>query len=113
MNNINNSKKAWKIFKNILTIFFFIYVINYYNINNGYYENKINKETKITAENIKEFENDIKNKEFIDVKNYNKKDYQDTNSIFSKIGYKTSELIEEIITKRTGDVINFLKKLFT
>ena len=113
MIKINNSKKAWNIFKNSLTILFIIFIINYYNVQNGYYENQINKETKITRENMKLFEEDIKNNNFIDIKNYNDKNYQDTNNVMSKIGYKTSSIIENIMTERTSDLIEFLKKLFT
>lgn len=110
---INNSKKAWNVFKNSITILFIVFIINYYNVKNGYYENQINKETKITAENIKLFEEDIKNNNYIDIKNYNDKNYEDTNNIISKIGYKTSSIIENVMTKRTSDLIDFLKKLFT
>lgn len=113
MIHIDNSKKAWNIFKNVITILLIIFIINYYNVNNGYYENKISKETKITSENIKLFEEDIKNNNYIDIKNYNEKNYEDTNNIISTIGYKTSEIIENIMTEKTSDLIKFLKKLFT
>ena len=71
MIKIKEQKKSWKTFKTILSILFLVFLINYYNINNGYYEKKIHEQTMLTNNNIKKFENDIKNKEYIDLKNYN------------------------------------------
>ena len=113
MNNIKKENKVWKYFKITIILLFIIFLINYYNINNGYYEKKISEKVTITQENINEFENDIKNREYIDTKKYNKEEYIDTNNTMSTIGYKVSENINDIVTKRTKDIINFLKKLFS
>ena len=86
---------------------------DYYNIKNGYYEKKINEKTKITSENIKEFEQDIKENKYIDLKKYNQEEYIDSNNIVSKLGYKVSENINIIIKEKTKEIYNFLKKLFS
>ena len=67
----------------------------------------------LTNNNIKKFENDIKNKEYIDLKNYNNTNKINTNGTFSKIGYNISENINNIITKKTKEIYEILKKLFS
>ena len=109
---MNIKNKQWKTFKTILFFLFLVFLINHYYINNGYYENKINEKTKITQENINKFEKDIKNNKYIDLKKYNEKEYKNTNNITSKLGYKISENISNIITKNTKEIYNFLKRLF-
>ena len=110
---IQIKNKKWIIFKYTLLILTIIFLLNHYSINNGYYEAKLNKKTKITQENINKFEKDIKNNQYIDLENYNKDEYIDTNNTTSKIGYKVSENINNIITKQTKNLIKLIKKLFS
>lgn len=113
MNKIKKESKTWKYFKLIFLILLLLFLINHYNINNGYYEKKINEKTIITTENIKEFEKDIKENKYIDLKNYNNQEYIDSNNQISKLGYKISENINIIVTKKTKEIYNFIKKLFS
>lgn len=110
---ITIKNKQWVIFKNTLLILIIIFLLNLYSINNGYYESKINKKTKITQENINEFEKDIKNNEYIDLKNYNKDEYIDTNNTTSKIAYNINENISNLVTKQTKKIFKFIKSLFS
>ena len=105
--------KQWIIFKYTLILLVIIFLLNYYSINNGYYESKINEKTKITQKNINKFEQDIKNKEYIDLKKYNKDEYIDTSNTTSKIAYKINENISNIVTKQSKEIFKFLKKLFS
>lgn len=113
MIKIKEQKKSWKIFKISLSILFLIFLINYYNINNGYYEKKVYEKTVLTNKNLKEFENDIQNNKYIDLKNYNNTNSINTNGTFSKIGYNISENINNIVTKKTKEIYEILKKLFS
>lgn len=70
------------------------------------------EKTLITNENIKEFEEDIKNNQYIDTKEYNQEEYIDSNNLVSKLGYKVSENINTIVTEKTKEIYEFLKKLF-
>ena len=54
----------------IFIIIFFLYTSSYYVANSGYYEFHLQEKTYLTNEKIKEFENDIKNNQDIDVKDY-------------------------------------------
>lgn len=113
MNQIKKESKQWKYFKITFLILLLLFFLNHYNIKNGYYEKKINEKTKITNENIKEFEQDIKENKYIDLKKYNQEEYIDSNNLVSKIGYKVSENINIIVKEKTREIYNFLKKLFS
>lgn len=110
---IHIKNKKWQIFKTILLTLLLIFFINHYNIKNGYQEKLIQEKTILTKNNIKEFEKDIKNNQYIDIKNYNNKDTLTSNNKIGEIGYKTSETINKIITKGTKEIYKFLKLLFT
>lgn len=74
----------------IIAIFFLsLYFSNY---NNEYYETK----TYLTEESIKKYEKDLKEGKNITSNNYVPKEKEYNNS-FSKLGIKTSNLIEKII----------------
>ena len=110
---MKNSKKAWVVFRRILFVLFIIYLINYFMASTGYYENKINNKTILTEEKIKEFESDVKNGEEVDIKNYLDAQYVDTSNTWSKVGYKTSETINDFVTNKAIKVFKLLGKLFS
>ena len=84
--------KIVKVILIVLSIFFLsLYFSNY---NNEYYENK----TYLTEEAIKDYEKDLKEGKNITSNNYVPKD-KNYNNNFSKIGIKTSNIIESIINK--------------
>lgn len=67
--------KKNKILKLLIILIGIIYISSYYVASSGYYEYHIQEKTILTNEKIKEFEQDIKNNENIDIKNY--LDYED------------------------------------
>lgn len=110
---IKIKNRKWQIFKSILTFLLIIFFINHYSIKNGYQEKIINEKTTLTEKNIKQFEVDLQNNKYIDIKNYNTKNKKNTNNTISKIGYKTSENINKIVTKSTKKIYKFLKELLS
>ena len=110
---MKNSKKAWIIFKRCLFILFIAFLINYFSVSSGYYESQINKKTTLTNEKIKEFETDVKNGEYVDIKDYVTDEYVDTSSPMSKVGYNLSELINDFITDKTVKIFKFLGQFFS
>jgi len=54
----------------IIIIIVFIFLCSYFVSYSGYYEYQLQERTILTNEKIKEFENDIKNNENIDIKEY-------------------------------------------
>jgi phage/plasmid-associated DNA primase len=66
---MKNSRTAWIIFRRILTFLFIIFIILYFQVETGLVSEAKTKAI-ITQENIKKFEEDVKNGEYIDIKNY-------------------------------------------
>ncbi len=85
----------------IITIFFLsLYFSNY---NNEYYENK----TYLTQEAIKNYEKDLKEGKIILGDKYLPKEKNYNNSI-SKLGLKSSSLIEKLINRGLKYILGYL-----
>lgn len=110
---MKNSKKEWDVFKRILFFLFIIFLINYFSVSTGYYEKQITNKTILTEEKIKEFEEDVKNNEYVDIKDYVSDDYVDTSSVGGDLGYKVSETINDFVTNKAIKVVKVLGKLFS
>lgn len=107
---MKNSITAWNIFKRILAFLFIIFMILYFQVETGT-TNELKNKTIITEENIKKFEKDIKNGEYIDIKNYAEINQVDTSNIISNAGYLISEKTSNFIGKELVDFFKFLGKL--
>ena len=91
--------------KIIIAIILIIFASSYYVSNSGYYEYHLQERTVLTSKKIKEFEEDIKNNENIDVKDYlSNNDYDYTNR-FTNLVYGVSDGGSKITRK-------ILKRLF-
>ena len=97
----------------ILGILFVIYLSLTIAINTGYYEAKLSEKTTITEENMRKFEEDVKNGEEVDIKDYVTDTYEDYSSNTSKAGIKVANVVEKFMTNGINDIIDILKKLFT
>lgn len=109
---MKNSRKAWITFRRIITILFIIFLINYYQVESGNYKNSTTKRTILTEEKIKEFEEDVKNGEFVDIKDYTETDNIDTTTTTSNIGYKVGEGIDNIVNEKADTIFKFFRKYF-
>lgn len=80
-----------KIIKIIIIIIFTIFIASYLVSSSGYYEYRVQQQSIIINEKIKEFEEDIKNNENIDLKEYLEKEQNDYTNKFTTIVYNISE----------------------
>ncbi|MBQ8193210.1 MAG: hypothetical protein IJZ46_03975 [Bacilli bacterium] len=110
---MKNSKKAWDIFKNVVFILFIFFLINYFQVYNGEPSKRITKKTIITEEKINEFEEDVKNGEQIDIKEYIKEEEVDTTNIISDTGYRFSNVVNDFITDKAIKIFKTIGKLFS
>ncbi len=106
-------KKKPNWFLRILGVLFVIYMSLTIAINTGYYEAKLSEKTTITEENMKQFEEDVKNGKEVDIKDYVTDNYEDYSNNTSKAGVKVSHVVENFMANGITDLINVLKKLFT
>ncbi len=109
---MKNSRRAWIIFRTILTILFIYFLISYYQVESGNYQNELTKKTIITEEKIKEFEQDVKDGNYVDIKNYTENNYVDTRTPVSKIGNKVGSSIDSFINEEAEDFFKLIKKYF-
>lgn len=107
-----NNRHAWLVFKKILLILFVLFLMNYYQVASGNYRNSLTNKTILTEDKIKEFEEDVKNGEYIDIKNYTEEEYIDTRNPISKIGSGIGGGIDQIVNEKAGNFFNFIKKYF-
>lgn len=110
---MKNSKKTWIVFRRILFILFIIFLINYFAVSTGYHKSQINKKTVLTEEKIKEFEEDVKNGEYVDINDYVVEDYTDTSNFISKATSKCTNFISDMLTNNAVKLFKIIGKLFT
>ena len=91
--------------KFILIIIILIFIASYYVSNSGYYEYHMQEKTILTNEKIKEFEQDIKDGNNIDIKTY---------LVTEEVDYsnKISNLVYEISDNGTKVARKVIKALF-
>lgn len=107
---MKNSRKAYLIFRRILLFLFIFYLISYFQVESGNYLNNATKKTILTEEKIKEFEKDVKEGTFVDIKDYTEESYIDSNNKVSDIGYQIGEGVGEFMSVKIVDFFNFIGK---
>lgn len=94
------------IIKLVMIIILIVFISSYMIASTGYYEYTMRERTIITNEKIKEFEEDIKNNENIDIKDYyNNKELDYSNKITTLV-YNVSDNSNKLARK----VIKYLFK---
>lgn len=94
-----------KINKLVISITIIIFISSYLISSSGYYEYTMQQRTIITNDKIKEFENDVKNNQDIDLKEYLKQEEIDYSNKFTTLVYNISENSNELTRK-------IIKKIF-
>ena len=100
-----------KILKFIIIILFLTFIVAYSIGESGYYEYKLSNKKNLTNEQIKQFEEDVKEGKDIDIKKYlvdNKIDY--TNNL-SRTTYKVSDKLNKLLKKGIEGIFKYVNKL--
>lgn len=102
-------KTNWfMLFLKISIVCFFIV---YFLLENGYYENKKARQVALTEENIRKFEEDVKQNKIIDISNYKIEEEKDYSNKISKLGQSLTDKAGKFIIKGTEGVLDILKSL--
>lgn len=88
-----------KIIKIIIIIVLIVFISSYMISESGYYEYTMQQRTIITNEKIKEFEEDIKNNQEIDLKDYYKPEEIDYSNKFTTLVYNISDNSNKLARK--------------
>ena len=85
--------------KLIIIIIFIIFICSYYISNSTYYEYELQRKTILTNEKIKEFEQDVKNNEYIDIKKYLNVEEKEYSNKITNLMYNISDKGNKIARK--------------
>lgn len=95
-------------FKIVAILFFIMFLVLYFAQSFGYYENINEKKAMVTEEKIKEFEEDVKNGEKIDVNNYVVNIKKDYSNKLSSFGLYTSKKFAKYFKKGINGIFSGL-----
>lgn len=101
--------------KNLLKVggivVFLIFICAYYISNSKYYEYELNRKVIITNDKIKEFEQDVKNKKNVSLKQYSNTGLQDYTNRISNIVYRVSKEGNKVLRKGLKAIFRKINKL--
>ena len=99
-------------FKIIFIFLFVIFLTMYISVGSNYYEYELHKKVMLTNEDIKKFEDDVKNNKEVDIDNYISSRVDYSNS-FSKASNKMSKETKKYIKQGIEGIFNIFSKMFT
>lgn len=105
-------KKPSRHFFRILGLLFCVFIILFILIECGYYESELSRKSTLTQEKIKEFENDVKKGEIVDLDSYIVEERPDYSNSVTKAGNAISGTINSFMTEGLSAAADILKKLF-
>ncbi len=97
--------------KAIFGMFFVAFVISYVIGESGYYEYELANKKYLTEEEMKKFEEDVRNGEDIDLKDYTVETRKDYTNKFTDVVTNTSLTINEYLKKTIESVFGLLNKM--
>lgn len=103
-------KLRTKVFRSTVVILFAIFLTMFVSNKYGYYEYKKQEQVTLTAEQIKQFEEDVKNGKKIDLENYLEKTNKNYQTKFSQLGLNISNSIADTIEKGVNKFFGYISK---
>lgn len=104
-------KKKNNIYKFIFIIFFTSFLVIYLSEATGYYEYQNYKKTSLTEDQIKKFEDDVKNGNKVDINDYLIIDTRQYDNKLSKLASKLSDGISVFVNNSVEYVFKYISKL--
>ncbi len=106
-------KLRTKIFRLTFVILFAIFLTMFVSNKYGYYEYKKREQVTLTAEQIKQFEEDVKNGKNVDLENYLEKTNKNYQTKFSQLGLNISNSIANTIESGVNKFFGYISKFVT
>ena len=104
-------KNKNKIFKFIFYLFFTSFLVIYFSELTGYYEYHNYQKKELTQQQIKKYEEDIKNGKEVDINEYLVVDTRKYNNNLSKFASKLSDNISNIVNSGVEYTFKYISKL--
>ena len=103
--------KKNKIYKFIFYMFFISFLVIYFSELTGYYEYHNHQKSALTEEQIKKFEEDVKNGNEVDINKYLVVDTKKYNNALSKLASKLSDNISKIVNNGVEYTFKYISKI--
>lgn len=103
--------KKNKIYKFIFYLFFISFLVIYFSELTGYYEYQNHQKKALTEEQIRKFEEDVKNGKEVDINEYLDVDTRKYNNTLSKLASKLSDGISDIVNSGVEYTFKYISKL--
>ena len=103
-------KLRTKVFRSTVVILFAIFLTMFVSNKYGYYEYKKQEQVTLTAEQITQFEEDVKNGKNMDLENYLEKTNKNYQTKFSQLGLNISNSIADTIEKGVNKFFGYISK---
>ena len=107
---MKNIKLRTKIFRLTLVILFAIFITVFISNKYGYYEYKKHEQVSLTQEQIKQFEEDIKNGENVTLEDYLEKTNKNYQTKFSQLGLNISNALADTVKKGVDNLFKYINK---
>lgn len=105
------NKISNKIFTMTLIISFAIFLTIFISNKYGYYEYKKTKQVTLTQEQIKKFEEDVKNGKNVELENYLEKTSVNYQTNLSQMGLNVSNTLSNVVKKSVDGFFGYINKL--
>lgn len=102
-----------KILKMTLIIMFAIFLTMFVSNKYGYYEYRKSKQVMLTQEQIKKFEDDVKNGKNIELENYLQDTTKNYQTSLSQLGLNVSNSLAGVVKKGVDGFFGYINKLVT
>lgn len=103
--------KPSKILKTLIYLIIITFLFSYSIEKSGYYEYNLQQKKNLTAKEIKQFEEDIKNGKEIDLNTYLKSNTKDYTSNLTNTTSKLSIKLNKYLKKTIHNTFNIIEKL--
>ena len=107
----NKVKLRTKVFRFCITILFVTFLTLFISNKYGYYEYKKHEQVTLTAEQIKQFENDVKDGKSVDIESYLSKTNPNYQTKLSQFGLNISNSISKIVKDGVEGIFSRINKL--
>lgn len=107
----DKKKKIDKAFKLIILVLFAIFLTIFISNKYGYYEYKKSKQVTLTQEQIKRFEEDVKNGVNVEIENYLTDINRDYQTKLSQAGLDLSNSIAKVVRGGVNGFFKYINKL--
>lgn len=105
--------KKEKAFRTIFTSLFIIFIGLSLTNKAGFKEYELHKNVELTNEQIKKFENDVKNNKNVDINDYIRNTKEDYSNDFSKASLNFSNVTSKYIKKGINKIFDTISKLIS